>query len=205
MTNWFRLRPILVMVMLFIAPTAAIAHLLLTWAPETFTLKRLSRSVHQNAETIAEQLEQLEQLRLNTERLKTLAADQGAFGRSWRPRREHSRVSDLLAETLRGGGVTLEQLVFNQAGLYAASPEGGVLACEQVTVVCRGPYTGLTGCLDRLAELDLPIRITQATWQRAEQNLELTMEMQIPFVPEGALETLLREEAGLEEEEEDEL
>ena len=205
MTNWFKLRPMLVMVMLFIAPTAAIAHLLLTWAPATFTLQRLSRSAHRDAETIAEQIEQLEQLRLNTKRLKTLAVDQGDVGRSWLPRREHSRVSDLLAETLQGDGVTLEQLVFNQAGLYGASPEGGVLACEQVTVVCHGPYAGLTDCLDRLAELDLPIRIVQVAWQRTEQNLALTMEMQIPFVPEGALETILREEAGLEEEEEDEL
>jgi hypothetical protein len=186
--------------MLLAAPALAIGHLMATWVPRVLAAKRLTHSVRQQANAVEQHLDQLTQAQADTARLRTLAETHShPAEKRWLPQREHYNVSNTLAKTLQSNGVTVERLLFEEPTLYAVVPPGDALACEQVTVVCRGPYTGMTECLDQLVELDLPIHLTHLAWQRREQGIELALEMQIPFAPDGPLEAALRRAAGLGE------
>ena len=203
MAHWTRLRPMLVMAMLFTAPAAALAHLLTTWVPETLAMRDLTRSAQHDAREFERQCGELEQLRQGVERLRDLAREQDAARAPWLSQREQHRVSDTLAKTLQGDGATIEKLTFHEVSLFAAHPQAGVLACEQVTVACRGPYDSLTQRLDSLVDLDLPIRVARVSWRRGRQDIELTLCLEIPFVPSGELEKSLRDEAGYYEDDEE--
>lgn len=204
MANWLRPRPLMVMALLLAAPVGAIAHLMITWAPGALTVKRITDALVPGARSVTADIQQLAQVQADTARLERLAAQHSAAAPThWLPQRDRNGVSDTLAGTLQGGGVVVAQLQFDEASLYAATSEGELLACENVVLVCRGSYAGLADCLDRLHALELPVRITNMTWQRDETNVELTLAVQVPFVPEGELEAALQEEAGIEDEEDE--
>lgn len=201
--NWLKPRPALVMVMLFVAPAAALTHLVLNWVPETLAVMGLTDSVHRDRQEVARCCDELECALQDSVRLRALAQQPGAARRApWLPRREQPFVSNTLAETLQGDDVTVEGLSFEEVALYAAAPETGILACEQVAVTCRGPYAGLTERLDCLIGLDLPLRLTRLSWRRGEGHIDVDLHVQVPFMPDGALEAALRAEAGLEEDDE---
>lgn len=202
MAHWLKPRPLLVLALLFVTPAAAIAHLLITWAPAAYGVYRLAESVEQNQAAFERQAAELERAQQELAHLRELAAE-AERNRGWLPRRDHHRVSNLLGQALQGDGVVLERLAFDEPVLYAAAPDAGVLACEEVTAVCRGPYAGLVARLDALDHLGVPVRVTYASWKRAEHDVELELELQVPFVPEGELAQRLSEEAGLEEAEDE--
>ncbi|MGD8451483.1 MAG: hypothetical protein PVJ57_06665 [Phycisphaerae bacterium] len=205
MTHWLRLRPMLVLAMFIAAPAAALAHLMWTWVPQAVAVRHLTSELSSDARSYSASVDELAVLQGHTRRLNELAdQNRDSVANLWLPRREHYRVSDTLAETLQGDGVTVTRLTFGEPVLYAADAEAGVLACEQATIVCRGTYAGLSGRLDRLASLDLPLRIVRATWTGDGPEVEVSLDLQVPFVPEGALAELLREEAGFYEDEDDE-
>jgi hypothetical protein len=203
-THWLKFRPLLVLTLLFIAPAAAVAHLMLTWGPEWFVVQRLTNSIPQSGQVIASRMDQLQQIRAMTARLEQLTQHDEEFtAQCWLPTRQRNHVSDALAAALGAADVTLDQLTFEDPALFTAAPQGEVLACERVAVACHGSYGGLTECLNRLGQIGFPIRATHVKWQRTDAGVELTLEIQIPFAPDADLARALRVEAGLEVEEGD--
>ena len=199
MRHWFKVRPIVVMVLLFAAPLGAIAHLMVTWAPQTIAVRRLAYAIPEQTNALTQNVQALEQVRSTTARLQALATEHGGPGqRRWLPEPCHNEISNTLAATLQGRGIVVEDLTFDEPALYTATADGDVLACECVSARCRGSYTNLTAALDRLSHEDLPLSITQLEWQRNDSDVTVTLHLRIPFVPDAQLDAALRDEAGLE-------
>ncbi|MCK4340577.1 MAG: hypothetical protein KAY37_02490 [Phycisphaerae bacterium] len=205
MRNWITPRCILVVLMLIVAPGAALAHLLLTWAPQELALTRLNREIVSNAQLANMEWEQSRRLRQQEDQLRQWSASANEAARTeWLPRRDREDVFDQLAAALHDESVSIERLTLEEPVLYAAASRSNLLACECVAVECTGDYAGLSVCLDRLMTLDLPIRITHLSWGQGGSALSLSARLQVPFMPEPALQTALADAAGLTEEESDE-
>lgn len=200
MTYWLRPPTPLVLTLLILAPAAPLGHLMLTWMPRTLAAKRLAESIQSTTRRAEAQLTKLEHLRQRTNQLRSLRQAAGAQ-KAWLDQRDHFGVSDTLARAFQHGAVQVTRLTFDEPELYAASPQGELLACEKVTVVCRGSYDDLTACLDRLESSGLPLEVTDLGWERHESELELTVQMRVPFAPDAELEATLKQAAGLEVEE----
>ncbi len=204
MRHWLKPRPLLVMALLLAAPLGAIGHLAVTWAPRTLSLHRMTQATRADARNADKHVQLLAQVAQQTEQLAAMSATY-TDERPWLPQRDRNGVADALAQAFEVPGVTVEQLTFADAELYAADPDAGVLACERVNIAFRGDYAGLTRCLDALTQLQLPQRITQIAWQRDDRDVCLNLELEVPFAPQGPLERALLSEAGLLEDDEDAL
>jgi len=198
--HWLTPRCLLIVLLLVVAPGAALTHLLITWVPGRVELARLDHIVRDHTErldavctqtrTLLAQLGQLERSRATL--------DDPAH-RAWLPQRDRDGVFDRLADAFRAADVSLEQMTLAEPALYAAVSRQNLLACERVTVDCTGNYAALAGCLDRLAQLSLPLRITRLGWNQSPPQLRLTLHIEVPFVPDDALRTALAEAAKLED------
>ena len=104
-----------------------------------------------------------------------------------------------MAEAFAAGHAALEHLTLEDPALYAAASRTNLLACERVTVECTGDYAALTACLDRIAGLDLPLRIAHLTWGPSGSNLSLALRIDVPFVPDATLGAALANAAKIEE------
>lgn len=198
MRAWLTPRTILIVLLLVIAPGAAIARLLVTWLPQRLAVVELNREVMQHQQTLEAESEQA--TRLQAELTRTQAALHDAHAQpAWLPRRDKDAVFDHVAAAFRVADVALEQLTLEDPGLYAAASRRDLLACERIAVRCTGSYAGLTDCLDSVAGLDLPVRVTQLTWGRGEGVLALGLQLEVPFVPDATLNKSLADAAGLEE------
>jgi hypothetical protein len=194
---------VLVGLLLVVAPGAALVHVLITWVPGKVSLARLCDAVashNSQLDAVCEQtqvfLDQVDQLRRCRE---TLAEPSR---RAWLPQRDRDVVFDRLAEVFRAERVSLEQMTLDQPGLYAAVSRNNLLACERATIDCTGDYAALAGCLERITQLDLPLRITRLAWSQGQSGLRLTLQLEVPFVPGDALRTALANAAKLEEKDE---
>jgi hypothetical protein len=194
--DWLTLRCILIALLLVAAPGAALAHLLVTWAPSQLELLKLDRGVARDRHQLDAYLEQSTRLQQQTARLHEQAVAAEAYA-DWLPERDRNVVFDRLAEALRDERVAIEQLALGEPTTYTAVSWSNLLACEQVTIVCTGDYAGLTACLDRICELDLPVRFRELSWNRTGRQLTLSLQLRIPFVPDDALRELLAAEANL--------
>lgn len=200
MRHWLTPRCLLIVLLLVVAPGAALAHLMLTWLPGKVALAHLNWAVTSHSRQLDAQcargrelLEQSTQLRLAGAKLDDPAR------RGWLPQRDRERVFDQLADTFRDEGVSLEQMTLGEPGLYAAASRQNLLACERATIDCLGEYAALTRCLDRLVQLDWPLRITSLTWCQHAPGVRLTLQVEVPFVPDDALRTALADAAKLED------
>jgi hypothetical protein len=196
--NWLTPRCVLIVLLLVAAPGAALAHLLVTWAPGQLELARLDREVARHAQQLDAELEQGIKLQQRTARLQELAAATAARAH-WLPRRDQHEVFDRIAEALCDGQITIEQLALGEPSIYAAASRANLLACERVTALCTGDYGALTACLDRIENLDLPLRFEKLSWHRAGGQLALTLQFQVPFVPDETLREVLAKRAKLPE------
>ena len=199
MRAWLTPRCILVMLLLIVAPGAALAHLLINWVPVQMELVRLDRVLTRDAAVLESELEQGVVLQGQNEKLRDIT-QAPRFYADWLPRRNRDGVFDRLAEAFRGTGVAIEQLTFDTPGFYAAAAYDNLLACERVSILCTGDYAGLTSCLERLQYLDTPVAVRELTWSRIEGRLTLAMKVDVPFVPDDTLRKTLADEAGLTEE-----
>jgi hypothetical protein len=197
--SWLTPNCLLVVLMLIVAPGAALAHLLLNWMPMQLEVVRLDRTLARDTATLEAELEQGATLQRQTAKLREII-ESPKFQSRWLPRRDRDGVFDRLAEAFRQDGVSIEQLTFDQPGFYAAATYGNLLACERVTVLCAGNFAGLSACLDRLPALEMPLAVRDLTWSRADDRLLLALKLDVPFVPDDALRKKLAEEAGLSEE-----
>jgi hypothetical protein len=200
--HWLNPRCILIALLLVAAPGAALAHLLAAWAPTQIEIVRVDHELLRDAQQLDAELEQVARLQQQTARLQNLATATEARP-DWLPERDQYGVFDRLAEAVRDERVTIEQLALGEPGLYAAASRTNLLACEQVSVVCLGDYAALTACLDRICELDLPVRFKELAWHRADNRLELWLQLEVPFRPDERLrETLARDAKLLEKKDE---
>ena len=200
MRNWLTPRCLLVVLLLVVAPSAALTHLLITWLPGRVVLAHLDNAVQNDTgrldalcahnRTLIEQAGQLERARAGLDQ---------AGQRAWLLQRDRDGVFDQLANAFRDERVSLDQMTFAEPSLYAAVSRRLLLACERITIDCTGDYAALTGCLDRVARLDLPLRPTRLAWVRKESGLRLTLQVEVPFVPDEALRTALADAARLED------
>ena len=190
-------RLVLTTVLLITAPGAAVAFMLLDWAPERIAARRVYADARRDAAAVAEarartgvaskQLESLEQ------------AEGEARLAPWLSKRDHDAVSDRFAEAFRHPLLSVDRLTLDEPGLYAAESRDNLLACERATIECTGPYAALTECLDRLFELGLPLRITRLTWTVNGAQMRLAMNVDVPFIPDDPLRTQLATAAKLKE------
>jgi hypothetical protein len=187
------------MLLLIAAPGAALAHLLVTWAPDQYEVVKLKREVARHARQLDAELEESIKLQQQTARLQELVAAIEARS-DWLARRDQHGVFDRLAAALCDPRITIDQLSLGEPTVYAAASRADLLACEQVTLACAGDYGALTACLDRIGALDLPIQFRKLSWHRAGGRLALSVQLQIPFVPDDALRELLADKARLPEE-----
>ena len=204
--HWLRPRPLLVILMLVVAPGAALAHLLINWAPESLALNRMTRDLHQHAAALEAYVSALATLQQQTTQMRELADKQSnRIKQQWLGKRAQDDVSEQIADALEGDGVRVDRISFGSPALFAAAEEAGVLACEDVSVACSGSYEGLVLRLDAFEKLDLPCRLTHTAWSRDRGAIEVTLDLQVPFLPEGELDAALRVEAGINEDDDDEL
>jgi hypothetical protein len=171
------------------------------WVPGHLGLIRLDRELSEQREELKTQCEQCTTLRAQIERLQQAAAHDQARP-AWLAQRDRHGVFDSLAEAFRDVRVSIERLTLDEPGLYAAVSRSSLLACERITVDCTGDYAGLAVGLDRVAALDLPIRISRLSWGQAGSQLRLSLELEVPFVPDESLRVALADDAGLVEEDE---
>lgn len=203
MRTWLTPRFILIVLMLVVAPSAALAHLLISWAPGKVAVARLNRQVSQCKQQLDAECAQATELRQKIEQLQqNQTANSATSDSGWLPQRDQDGVFDALADVFRDPRVVLEQLILDDPALYAAASRRNLLACEQVTIQCLGSYETLCAGLDHVAALELPIRCTGLTWIQMGDQLALTVQLQVPFVPDDALRTALADAAGLEEDDE---
>jgi cell division protein FtsB len=203
MRHWLTPRCLLVALLLVAAPGAALAHLLVTWVPTRLALAGLNREIAQYARQFESRHEQSAVLFEQAQRLRD--AQQAIDDRSrvaWLPRRDRDAVFDQLADAFGADGAALERLTLEDPALYAAASRTNLLACERVTVECTGDYAALTACLDRIAGLDLPLRIAHLTWGPSGSNLSLALRIDVPFVPDATLGAALANAAKIEEQHE---
>jgi len=200
MRHWLTPRCLLVALLLVAAPGAALAHLLVTWVPTRLALAGLNRSVAQCAQQFESSHEQSSGLFAQTERLRQAQqALDDPSRQAWLPHRDRDAVFDQLAEAFGSDGAALERLTLEDPALHAAASRTNLLACERVTVECAGDYAALAACLDRIARLDLPLRIAHLTWGPSGSNLSLALRIDVPFVPDATLGAALANAAKIEE------
>jgi len=108
-------------------------------------------------------------------------------------------VCEKLGKTLSDDRILVQKLKLDAPRLYAVVPPRDVVACEDITIECRGDYPALTGWLDRMAGLDVPVRFKRIAWRRERGRLTLTTRVEVPFVADPALRAALVGEAELEE------
>jgi hypothetical protein len=200
MRHWLTPRCLLVALLLVAAPGAALAHLLVTWVPTRLALAGLNRAVAQCAQQFESShkqssglFEETEQLRRTQQKLDDPARQ------AWLPHRDRDAVFDQLAEAFAADGAVLERLTLDDPALYVAASRSNLLACERVNVECTGDYTALAACLDRVASLNLPLRIAHLTWGQSGYKLNLALRIDVPFVPDTTLGAALANAAKLED------
>jgi len=195
MRPWLKPRCVLVVVLLVVAPGAALAHLFTAWLPGEIALRGVRQALARDSETVARETAAAAEL------WQKLEAPSGKAGAercvSWLPGRQRNEVFERIAAALRQPEVTIEELTLGQVGVYAAVSPAALLACERVNVRCQGDYAGLTVCLDRLAELKLPVCVTELRWERHGKRLELWMQLAVPFEPDEELAGELAKAHGL--------
>ena len=202
MRSWLTPRCLLVVLLLIVAPGAALAHLLLNWVPIQLEIMRLDQAMARDSAALDFEMEQGVVLQQQTAKLREVM-EAPNLQPHWLPRRDREGVFDRLAEAFRQDGVSIEQLTFDQPGFHVAVAYDNLLACERVTVLCTGNYAGLTACLDQLSTLELPLNVRDLTWSRVDDRLLLTMKIDVPFVPDDGLRKKLAEEAGLSEDDDE--
>jgi hypothetical protein len=199
--HWLTLRCVLVGLVLCVAPTAALLHLLITWLPGNVTVARLSAETEACTRQVDARAEEIRAVNAALTRLNTT---QGALDATasteWLPRRERDHVFDSVAQALDDDQVSIDQLTLDDPGLYAAAGRSNLLACERVAIACTGTYAGLTRCLDRLLTLPLPLRVAHLRWSGSNGVLKLSLHVDVPFVPDDTLRNALADEARLEKE-----
>ena len=204
MREWVTPRCVLVVLLVVVAPGAALAHLLVTWVPGRVEVARLDREIARDTEQLDVEWEQNSRFQQQTDRLRQAAAEtRQTSRRSWLPQRDRSRVFDSLAAAFDDDRVSIEQLTLGEPGLHAAVSRSSLLACERVTVLCTGSYAVLATCLDRVVGLDLPLRVAELSWSRAGARLQLSLQLEVPFVPDDPLREALAEAEGLVEEDDE--
>jgi hypothetical protein len=197
--DWLTPRCILIVLLLVAAPGAALAHLLVTWAPIQLENIRLDRSVTRYTKRLDAEIKHSTELQQRTAHLQELA-QATTRGSDWLPARDRHGVFDRIAEVLRDQHVTIEQFSLGEPALYAAVSGDNLLACEQVSALCTGDYAALTECVDRIEALDLPVRVSKLSWRRTGERLALALQLEVPFVPDQALCAALADKAGLPKE-----
>lgn len=200
MRHWLTQRCIVVVLMLVVAPGAALAHLLVAWVPARLELGWLNGAVSRHTQQLDAEWKQCAELRARIDELQQAAAARGMLRSSWLPRRDRHGVFDRLAGAFGDDCVSVERLTLDEPGLYAAVSRSNLLACERIMVRCTGDYGELAACLDRVVGSGLPARFTQLSWSRAGTRLSLSLLLEVPFVPDEALRTVLADAAGLPEE-----
>ena len=204
--HWLKPRPLLVVLMLVAAPGAALAHLLIHWVPESLALRRLTTDVRERSDELQGQTVKLAELQAQAKEMRKLVNIQvDQLKTQWLEKRTQDEVSEIVANTLEGDGVQVDRISFGSPALFAADEQAGVLACEEVSVSCSGNYEGLVRGLDAFEQIALPYRITHMAWSCNRSSIQLTLDLQIPFVPDKELDKKLSMEAGFDEGGDDEL
>ena len=198
MRAWITPRTVLIGLLLVAAPGAALAQLLLTWVPERVTVLHLNHEI--TADTTAFDAAVAEESRLQAELQQLQQALTNISTRAaWLAHRDRDLVFDRLATVFRDDHVEIELLTLAEPAFYCAVSRENLLACERATVRCAGDYAALAACLDRLARLDLGVRVRELNWLRNETGLTLALQLDVPFVPDEALAKTLADAAGLSE------
>lgn len=194
-------RFVLVVLMLVVAPTAALVHLLLSWLPGTVAIARLDYQTQAAARDFERVSTELESVEKGIRKLRAAAAQGDRHARAgWLPKQDRQGVLKAVARALDDERVSVEQFTPADPALYAGVSRSVLLACDAITVVCAGEYDALTACLDRLADLEYPKRFAEVGWTRSGQTLRLTVRLEFPFVPDDALRDALADIGGLEDE-----
>lgn len=200
MRDWMTPRFILVAVLLVAAPGAAVAHLLVAWLPQRLALADLQEEIATTTRQLESEWVQSERFQQEVDQLRQRNADNDdASSIRWLPQRDRNAVFDRIADAFLDERVSIEQLTLDEPALCAAVSASNLLACERITVKCRGDYGALTACLDQVAALEIPVRIQYLNWSYGRGGLELEADLDVPFVPDAALRDVLAQDAGLED------
>ena len=167
MRDWLTPRCILVALLLVVAPTMAVTHVLVSWLPARVAVRKMDRQVARAGAQLETELDQAIQLQAEIQRLRQAEAD---TPESWLPQRWRDAVFDGLAAALDAPDVDIERLTLEEPGLYAAAARGNLLACERGQITCVGNYEALTACLDRITALPWTVRVTQLARQAGIQE-----------------------------------
>jgi hypothetical protein len=194
-------RLVLTGLLLVAAPGAALAHLLLHWAPLRVAVSRGRADVEHDAQAIETAQAQIVIVQTHRTRLDQTRTQRDAAAAPWLPQRDRDRVFDQIAAAFRDPRVFVDRLTLDDPGLYAAASRDNLLACERAVVDCRGSYEVLAECLDRLMGQNLPLRVDRLAWTASGMQLRLTANLEVPFVPDAKLAARLATAANLKESE----
>jgi hypothetical protein len=202
--HWLTPRLIVIALLMFGAPAAALGHWLLTWLPGAAAVAQARAGAARRARELNARIVELENARLERAQIERIASGFAETGRSttWLEQRDKHGVFERLASALVDERVAIERLTLGEPGVYAAAAGANLLACEQVSIECVGDYAALTECLERLEQLELPKRFRRVAWRRENGRLRLEIEIEIPFVPRPALRSSLARSAGLKPDDE---
>jgi len=197
---WLTPRCVLLLLLLVGAPVAALAHALIAWVPATVVVARLQRQTARDAAETEAQWRECRRIQQEMTRLRAIAAEhRRRTVPPCLPERQSHAVCEKLGKTLSDDRILVQKLKLDAPRLYAVVPPRDVVACEDITIECRGDYPALTGWLDRMAGLDVPVRFKRIAWRRERGRLTLTTRVEVPFVADPALRAALVGEAELEE------
>lgn len=200
MRPWLTPRCVLLLLLLVGAPVAALAHALIAWVPATVVVARLQRQTARDAAETEAQWRECGRIQQEMTRLRAIAAEhRRQTAPPCLPERQSHAVCEKLGKTLSDDRILVQKLKLDAPRLYAVVPPRDVVACEDITIECRGDYPALTGWLDRMAGLDVPVRFKRIAWRRERGRLTLTTRVEVPFVADAALRAALVGEAELKE------
>ena len=200
MRPWLTPRCVLLLLLLVGSPVAALAHALIAWVPATVVVARLQRQTARDAAETEAQWRECRRIQQEMTRLRAIAAEhRRRTAPPCLPERQSHAVCEKLGKTLSDDRILVKKLKLDAPRLYAVVPPRDVVACEDITIECCGDYPALTGWLDRMAGLDVPVRFKRIAWRRERGRLTLTTRVEVPFVADPALRAALVGEAELEE------
>lgn len=197
---WLNPRCVFVALLLIAAPGAALGHLVWTWVPARVAVAQLRQDIALQSEVVDREQLLTEALRARSAQLEQSQGTRDASTALWLPRRDRDGVFDQIAGAFRSPQIAIDRLTLDEPGLYAAAARSNLLACERVALDCSGEFTGLTQSLDRLASLELPLRIPRLIWAADGHVLRLSLNLEVPFVPNDELRNKLADVAHLADE-----
>lgn len=194
---WLLRRHALKAALLALPPLLLLAHVTLRWGPVAVARAQTRAELDQCTRDYEQVRAEQAQLQLGLARLlNALKSDDSANAVPWLPQQDSDRTFDAVAAAWTAPHVAIEQLRIEPAELFAAHDPNALLALESVHVSATGDYAGIAACLDRMMDIDLPLRVRELSWSRHGGTLRFEGVFGVAFEPQGALREALAAKAA---------